>query len=283
MLEERFLSRLDALRPRLVSYARGGAGGVRKSRQLGASAEFSDFREYAPGDDIRRIDWNAYARFDRLFLKLFMEEQESFVTVILDGSASMAEKWPAAIAIGQAYAYAALGGGDRVRVAVAKETGVSSTPFYTGRQDYLKLASFLEESAPGGQIDLTQAIRRFEPLPRGLCLLISDFLYPDEGASALTALGLRGQEACAAQVLSPAELNPALSGAVRLIDGENSPPLPLFLDGEALRRYQETLNRFLSSVRGACHKRGVPYALMNASERVEDVFIRRFLASGMLA
>ena len=89
MLSEAFLQRLDALQLAMRAPARGGAGGLRRSRALGSSVEFSDFREYAPGDDLRRVDWNAYARFDRLFLKLFMEEQETTVHILLDCSPSL--------------------------------------------------------------------------------------------------------------------------------------------------------------------------------------------------
>ena len=96
MLTDSFLSRLDTLSLAMRGRAQGGGGGSRRSRQTGSSAEFSDYREYVPGDDIRRLDWNAYARFDKLFLKLFMEEQESLVTVLLDASASMAAKWASA-------------------------------------------------------------------------------------------------------------------------------------------------------------------------------------------
>ena len=74
ILEEEFLKKLDAFSLAMRAYARGGAGGLRRSRALGSSVEFSDYRTYAPGDDPRRVDWNAYARFDRLFLKLFLEE-----------------------------------------------------------------------------------------------------------------------------------------------------------------------------------------------------------------
>ena len=96
MLTDRFLARLDALRLVMRGRAQGGAGGSRRSRQTGSSAEFSDYREYIPGDDIRRLDWNALARFDRLYMKLFMEEQESQVMILLDASASMEDKWSAA-------------------------------------------------------------------------------------------------------------------------------------------------------------------------------------------
>ena len=117
MLSEAFLQRLDALQLAMRAPARGGAGGLRRSRALGSSVEFSDFREYAPGDDLRRVDWNAYARFDRLFLKLFMEEQETTVHILLDCSASMdfgePSKWEMAQGLAQLLCYMAIRGGDR--------------------------------------------------------------------------------------------------------------------------------------------------------------------------
>ena len=116
MLTDAFLARLDALRLVMRGRAQGGAGGSRRSRQTGSSAEFSDYREYIPGDDIRRLDWNALARFDRLYMKLFMEEQESQVTILLDASASMEAKWGAARSAAETVGYLALTGGDRLRL-----------------------------------------------------------------------------------------------------------------------------------------------------------------------
>ncbi len=283
MLSEAFLHRLDTLRPALRSRARGGSGGARKSRMLGTSAEFSDFREYAPGDDIRRIDWNAYARFDKLFLKLFMEEQEAMITVFLDGSASMADKWPAACGIAEAFSYAALGGGDRVRVAIAAPNGPLSCAFGTGRRDYPRLSAYIADYAPKGQSDLSQAIRRLDPYPKGMTLLISDFLVEDAGSAALSALRYRGQETCAVQIMSPEELRPALSGPVRLIDEEGGTPLDLSADGETLRQYEIRLNEFLQAVRGNCHRQGVPCVLFDTGENIEDTLIRAFLHAGILS
>ena len=121
MLTDAFLARLDALRLVMRGRAQGGAGGSRRSRQTGSSAEFSDYREYIPGDDIRRLDWNALARFDRLYMKLFMEEQESQVTILLDASASMEAKWGAARSAAETVGYLALTGGDRLRLQLLKK------------------------------------------------------------------------------------------------------------------------------------------------------------------
>ena len=283
MLEEEFLRKLESLRPRLLSRAKGGAGGSRKSKMLGTSAEFSDFREYVPGDDIRRIDWNAFARFEKLFLKLFMEEQESFMTVLLDGSASMENKWPAACKIAEAFAYTALCGGDRVRMAVmgGKQGMVSS--FGMGKGDYLRLSSFLSGCRPEGSGSLSRDILRLDHYPKGMTLLVSDFLCEDGGKDVLTALGYRGQESCAVQVLSPQEMEPDFTGHVRLLDSEGLPDLILSIDDEVMRTYQAELKAFLELVQKNCHRSGVPFALMNCGEKVEDVFIRRFLSAGILS
>ncbi|MCL1855656.1 MAG: DUF58 domain-containing protein, partial [Clostridia bacterium] len=127
MLDEKFLIQLDAMRLRMRNPAAGGGGGLRKSKALGSSVEFSDFREYAHGDDIRRLDWNAYARFDKLFLKQFMEEQEASIHIIVDASASMAfgepAKWETAVNLAQALCYLALIGNDRVTLYALQENG----------------------------------------------------------------------------------------------------------------------------------------------------------------
>ena len=173
MLSDAFLSRLDTLQLAMKGRASGGAGGTRRSRQTGSSAEFSDYREYIPGDDIRRIDWNAMARFDKIFLKLFMEEQESAVTVLLDGSGSMGEKWETARQAAEAVSYLALTGGDRLRVVCLQENGNRMSPQLSGRQAYARLEQFLDTCVPGGAGKLTETVMKTEGLRRGLCVLIT--------------------------------------------------------------------------------------------------------------
>ena len=120
MLDDKTLARLDALALRLKNRTRGAAGGARRSSALGSSAEFSDFREYVPGDDVRRVDWNAYARFERLFLKLFMEEQEAEITLLVDASRSMKAKWETCLVCAEMLGYLALTGGDDIPALMEK-------------------------------------------------------------------------------------------------------------------------------------------------------------------
>lgn len=281
MLSDAFLSRLDTLMLAMKGRASGGAGGTRRSRQTGSSAEFSDYREYIPGDDIRRIDWNAMARFDKIFLKLFMEEQESAVTVLLDGSGSMAEKWTAARQAAEAVGYLALTGGDRLRViflqggdpAPSAAPGPRLSHLLSGRQAYARLTQFLDTCAPAGAGSLTQRVLQIEGLRKGLCFLITDGYEEGGLGTALDNLRYRGQECALIQPLSPFELCPALDGAVKLTDAETGAAVNLLADREALESYRRALEAFLRDIRETCFRRETPYALLDAGKDFEEAFI----------
>lgn len=269
MLSDETLSRLDALRIAMRAYARGGAGGSRKSKALGDSAEFSDFREYALGDDLRRIDWNAYARFDKLFLKLFMEEQEMHLTIILDASTSMGfgspTKWAFGVQMAEALSYMALSGGDRVTLAVLSGGGVKQTPSYMGRQGYFQAASFLAATSPGGKTGLSYAVSRMMfKARRGMCIVISDLFSEDGSEEGLASLLYRKQQPVVLHVLAPEEMEPKLSGALRLLDSEGGPSVDINAGPEVLRGYHKALDGFLDGLRSYCHRQGVPYVLLRS-------------------
>jgi len=282
MLSDAFLSRLDTLRLAMRGRASGGAGGVRRSRQLGSSAEFSDYREYIPGDDIRRLDWNALARFDRLFVKLFMEEQESVVTILLDASASMSEKWDVAVQAAEALGYLALTGGDRLRVICLRGQGNRVSPPLAGRPAYARLESFLRACAPEGEGTLTEAVKQAQGLQKGLCFLISD-CYQDQGIGpALDYLRYCRQECGVVQVLSAFEMDPALDGAWRLQDSETGAEMPLLADRGAMAAYARTLQSFLSKTQAACRSREATYLLLDGRQSFEENFIPSLSRSMMI-
>lgn len=283
MLTDTFLSRLDTLGLAMRGRAQGGAGGSRRSRQTGSSAEFSDYREYIPGDDIRRLDWNAYARFDKLFLKLFMEEQESAVTVLLDASASMAAKWEAARSAAEAVGYLALTGGDRLSVHVLKNGRALRSPQLAGRAAFPRLTGFLDTCAPDGtEGTLTEAVKRTEGLRKGLCFLITDGYTEDALKEALDYLRYLKQETAVIQALSGEELRPELEGALRLTDSESGEKLDLLADRSALDAYHDALEDFLKQIGENCASREVPYMLLDGSESFEDCFIPLLSRSRMI-
>ena len=283
MLTDKFLSRLDTLRLTMRGRAQGGAGGSRRSRQTGSSAEFSDYREYIPGDDIRRLDWNAYARFDRLFLKLFMEEQESQVTVLLDASASMEAKWKSARAAAEAVGYLALTGGDRLCLQCLKNGRAMRAPTLAGRAAFPRLNAFLDSCAPDGKEDtLTNAVKHTEGLKKGLCFLITDGYTEDALKETLDYLRYLKQETTVIQVLSGSELRPELDGAVRLTDSETGEHIDLLADRSALDAYMDALNAFLKEVRENCSSRETAYLLLDSEKPFEECFIPLLSRGGII-
>ena len=283
MLTDSFLSRLDTLSLAMRGRAQGGAGGSRRSRQTGSSVEFSDYREYVPGDDIRRLDWNAYARFDRLFLKLFMEEQESLVTVMLDASASMAAKWASVRSAAEAVGYLALTGGDRLNIQLLKNGRALCSPQLSGRAAFPRLTGFLDACTPdGNEGTLTEAVKHTEGLKKGLCFLITDGYTEDALREALDYLRYLKQETAVIQVLSGEELRPDYAGAVRLTDSESGERLDLLADRAALDAYQDALADFLKGIRENCASREAPYMLLDGEKSFEENFIPLLSQSRMI-
>jgi len=287
MLDEKFLERLDAMRLRMRHPTAGGGGGLRKSKALGSSVEFSDFREYTHGDDIRRLDWNAYARFDKLFLKQFMEEQEASIHIIVDASASMAfgepTKWEAAVNLAQILCYLALVSNDRATLYALQGNSNSHTRPLTGRQGYVKVAEFLKNLAPKGKTDLASAVASL-PLSqgRGKAVLLSDFLDPGGYESALQSLRYRKQEVSALQLLCREELEPSMEDAVQLVDSETGATMEILASYDMLKRYRRTVKGFLEGLRRFCSRHGISYAMLRAEDPLENVLLRELSRVGLL-
>lgn len=283
MLSEAFLRRLDAMQLKMRSPAHGGAGGLRRSRALGSSVEFSDFREYAPGDDLRRVDWNAYARFERLFLKLFMEEQETQVNLLLDASASMdfGGKWQMAQELCQLLGYLALRGGDRVTVYVLREDETHCEPL-RGRPGFMRLTQFLLSQRPWGETRLSALLPRLPLNGRGIGVLLSDLMSGDGYETALKALQYKKQETSVLQLLSPWELNPDLTDMVRLIDSETGEAREFTADSGAMAQYRRALQEMLHGAQAFCHARDMTYLMLSSGMDMEETALRSLSRAGLI-
>ncbi len=288
LLDDRFLRKLDAFALAMREHARGGAGGLRRSKAMGSSVEFSDFRAYTPGDDLRRVDWNAYARFDRLFLKLFLDEQETTLRVLIDASASMRhgepDKWALTLRVAAALSYLALTRYDRVSLVVLSGEAVAASRRFGGRQSYPEVEAYLAAIAPGGETKLNAALPRVPVTAgRGVCVLLSDLLTGDGWTRGASSLLYRRQELSVVQVLSPQELEPDLTGAVRLLDAEGGPACDVQVSPEALRRYHQALDAFLTEQRAFCHGRALPYLLLRSDMDLETDALKALVAGGVLS
>jgi uncharacterized protein (DUF58 family) len=288
LLESSFLKKLDRLAILTRRAMAGEIQGERRSPRRGSSVEFADFRPYTSGDDIRQIDWNLYARMERIFLKLFVAEEELHFHLIVDTSASM--DWGApnklryAKQIAGAFGYIALANLDQVSVtAFAAGGGAAQLPGVRGKRGAVPLFGFLQRLPASQGGDLAKSCHRYMQTARtpGPLLLCSDLL--DAGwRDALSALSSRPFEITVLHTLAPQELEPELDGDFRLTDVEGGPAVEISADIELLRRYRENLAAWRAEIESFCNGRGMIYLPVDTSLPVEEFVLGRMRRRGVL-
>ncbi len=238
-----------------------GYSGGRKSSAKGSSLEFSDFREYIPGDDLRRVDWNGYGRFDKLYLKLFLEEKQAAVNLFLDTSKSMdfGGKIAMAKALAASLAYIAAGGGDRTQIFAFGEKAGAQKLGITKKGQLAETLDFLDGLEPGGGTDYLRAIRERSGLGRGVSIILSDFLSEQAPWDAVKLLQEKKQEVYLLRILTPEEIEPQRGGMVRLVDSETGETRDLELSDHAVSAYKQALRQQESALREFCWQRGAGY------------------------
>lgn len=270
-----FYKKLNTLRMSIALNVASGQAGGRKSNSKGNSVEFSDFREYMIGDDIRRIDWNAYGRFDRLFVKLFMEEKEGVFQIFMDCSESMkfgeASKEVCAKRLAGALSYIVLENGDRLYINAMKDNHIVTAGSYSGMQAFIKCIKFLEEAPFGGSNDLLKCIREKEFKNRGLSFLITDG-YTDDLDDAIKYLKYKKQDVVLIHVLSPEETDPRYEGTLKLVDCEEDVDMRVTFSSSAIKTYKESLKKFLEQTETMCKKYGVTYIRVSSDDTCDSLF-----------
>lgn len=271
-LDSGMLAKLERMSIMAKNRVRSAMQGRRKSRQTGASLDFADYRLYAPGDDVRMIDWNAYGRTGKPFVKLFLDERELAVRLWIDASASMNtggersggdNKLRHAKRLAACIGYMALAGCDRVGAGAFGERVSASLPLMRGKASAHRLFRFLGEIQPEQEGNLEKAFGEPGALPRqpGMVWLFSDFLYENGIHEALHRLQAARQEVVVVQVLSPEELRPDYAGDLRLVDVETGTGKEVAMSGRVLKAYREALEAYTHGLRAFCHERGIVYAL----------------------
>lgn len=265
----------------------GRTQGERRSARRGSSVEFADFRAYTPGDDLRYLDWNAYARLQRLFLKLFVEEEDLHVYVLLDGSQSMGFGTPAkfdwGLQMAAALGYMTLCSGDRVQVFAHSDGHGTHLRPLRGRGRAPELFDWLQQLEPGGVTDLPAAAQwllRTIPAP-GLLFVISDLLTPG-WEPALKALAAGRGEVCVLQVLAPEEFEPHLQGDLKLLDSESEAACEVTLGASVMRRYQQERDHFLGEVGALCQRYGFSHLFSRSTEPATEVVLRSLRRLGVV-
>jgi uncharacterized protein (DUF58 family) len=256
--------------------------GNRKSLQKGVSAEFSDFREYMPGDDLRRLDWNIYARLDRMVIREYMEEKEAIVTVLLDTSASMdygkEKKSELAGELAAVVSYLALHNMDRLVLCDMKQMS-GAISLGGGLAAFPKALKWIETREYSGEVDMLAAAKRAQLRGPGVTIVISDFLHPallsEDGGyeKVLKYFVYRKQRPVVLQTLAGEELRVGLEGTVNLIDMETDKKLRITMDRAAVESYERELDALISRMKKGAKKCGGTYVLCDgARDRSQLIF-----------
>jgi len=247
VFDEKFLRQLERLLLLMRSPVRGGLKGGRRSVKRGQSVEFADYREYALGDDLRQLDWNVYARLEKLFVKLFIEEEDVTVTLLVDASASMATGHPQKLVFAKraaaALGYIGLASEDKVSVsALAGRTSRRRAALRGSGRVFRLLADLSAIEPADGPTELVAAARHAAAQlhGRGIVVLLSDLLDP--GADRVVReLAATGSELIVMHVLSPDELDPPLEGDLRLVDTETDDRVDITADLATIDAYKARL------------------------------------------
>jgi uncharacterized protein (DUF58 family) len=291
LFDETTLRKLTRLSLVATRVREGILKGDRRSTRRGTSIEFADYRNYTPGDDLRRLDWNAYARLDRPFLKLFEEEEDLAVHLLVDGSGSMdwgeagLNKFQYALRLAGALGAIALATGDRLNLAILRtDTQTRMHGPIQGGQNTLRLLKFLEVQSAGGRTDLDRSLRDYLNTPKrpGLCFILSDFLSPSGYQAGLSQLLGRGFEVVLVHLFSPDELEPPLSGDLRLMDVETSQGREVSLDGRLRLLYHQRVQEWRDELHQFCRKRGARYLDLSTQQPWDQAVLYQMHLAGIV-
>lgn len=242
-----------------------GYSGARKSHAKGSSLEFSDFREYIMGDDLRRVDWNSFGRFGKLYVKLFMEEKQGEINIFLDCSKSMEKegKFLQAKAFAASLAYIGLCSGDRVNLFLWNDIIFFEKRGSTQKNSFFQLLSLLDQAECGGGSNLLRAGLFSGKLGRGISVVISDFFTEAPLEEALRIFQGKKQQVCMVQVLSDEEEQPTEGQAARLVDSETGETCDLELTASVLTAYNKALKEQRRALAEICFRSGAVFYFMN--------------------
>ena len=289
VIDEAFLSQLEQLGTLLKNNVAGMFGGNRRSKNLGSSCEFADYRDYMPGDDVTKIDWNAYARFDKLYEKLYFDERQMHTRIYIDASRSMAhgsdDKAEAAIRLAAAFAYLSISEMDKVSIYAIRGNRLEDIAIgMVGKDSYLGCVGRLNELEFDSDSKISEAI-----VPSavgrgdGYSIIISDFLTDENYEAAIDRFAEQKRDILCVQILSREELNPQMRGKMHLFDSEDQAKFfRKKIDQDVVRAYKDALKYVTDRIRSYCESRGGFYMLTSADTELSEIFFDKFIDMGVV-
>ena len=294
-LNDGFFSRLETLALELRANLGGFFGGKHLVRTYGQTVEFADYREYMLGDDIRRIDWNLYSRFEKFFLKLFTDERQMHTQIFLDCSASMGKSTPEkadyAIAIAAALGYLSVHNMDKVSFKLMKgNASEDNTGVIVGKRAFFDAITGLESIDFDGDTDINKAIVSCLSLGNndGLAVIISDFFTESDWKKAVDFLTFKKKQVLLIQVLTPDEIDPSYTGRVHLIDAEaesmeDGKNMKIKIDRSHQRAYEQAMADHTEDLRSFCASRGADFISISTEMPIEKALFKELLKVGIMA
>jgi uncharacterized protein (DUF58 family) len=287
LLPNRVLDGLGRLRINPARHFTNRSRGEHLARKGGSSVEFHDYRDYAAGDDVRFVDWNIFSRLNRPYLKLFREEEEMHVVILVDGSSSMQFEGKHERAKQLAAAFGVMGLRGIERVSVYGFRSAAGAPARlapcTGRASLMKLLAFVESlGSEGGDAPLERGIEAMlkRHRGRGVALLLSDFLTTGDMRRAFNLLHSAGLETMALQILGPTEIDPGMTGDLRLVDSESETHVDVSSAAYLLELYHEHRENFQRDLAEACRQRAGRFLATNAADPIETVILDQLRRKG---
>lgn len=289
LFDDAFLKRLEYLeivaRKTFAALNRG----ERRSKRLGAGLEFVDHRRYSPGDDFRNIDWNVYARLGKLLLRLYEEEEDLFVYVLVDASLSMTlahnAKLDHAKKIGASLAYIALANLDRASLVTFSERLTSRMMPVRGKGQIFRIFDFFDRVDPGGKTSFEESMKAFvhDTKRRGLVVVLSDFYAQDGYESGLNLLRYHRFEPVVIQLTDQRELEPNLRGDILLVDAETGEQKEITLTPKLLQKYRAAHAAFAGELEAYCKSHHLPFFQAPVQRPFDEVVLTLLRSGGFLA
>lgn len=296
VFDETFMRKLEQLSLVVRRVRSGHFKGDRRSSKRGQSIEFADYRNYVQGDDLRALDWNIYARLERPFIKLFEEEIDQTVHILLDASGSMdwpqnlpqaerqTHKWTYARQLGTALAYIGLAANDRVLLTCLHENSFELWGPERQRRRVHHLLNFLGDYPAAGQLAFKAVLTRYAKQNKrpGLLFVVSDFLSTEDYQAGLSTLQAQGHEVSVIHLLAPDEIDPTLAGDFELYDVETGANQDITVNGSLRALYQEKFAAWQGDIASFCQRRNIAYALVSTAEPVESLMLQHLRRRGLV-
>lgn len=289
LFDNEFLEKLEYLYLVSKKLLTGASRADRRSRKTGSGIEFADFREYVPGDDIRHIDWNLYARLGKLFLRLFEEEEDLYVYLLIDVSASMRLGTPNrlgyALRVAAALAYITLSNLDRVSLLTFSDQVLNRLPPHRGKNNIFKVLRFLENAPEGTTTSLEDSLRTFvhQNSRKGVAIVLTDFFDPKGYEQAFNVLRYYKHETYAIQLIDESEFQTELRGDVELIDHETGETIVTTLTPRLMQAYRDAFEEHCEQVEQFCLKNEITSFRAPIQIPFEDLILDIFRKRGFLS